>query len=279
MQLMTRFSHYITAVILSSRWTLHSGHQEQPKVMYTYQIGPLNHTQSLWGCTPGCHQSVSQKRQVHNCNCSFSGPRWNFQPFNWVYCHKSPTKWPFCLVFLNSFHLCTLCGFPEVPPPVPAQHPFGSCSVCTTRPSSPLLPAELVSSDPAENLLRAQAHFSCLPFPSPSLPTGPLLFSCVDQRVLHLSWFWQCPSRWQTLLFPTFVQQRMKWNFNVSWSPLALLIKTTIITREVCKLATLATNSDTPNLAQIIAGSCLLGGYFNHWWVMPVRAIPGFDVP
>lgn len=65
--------------------------------------------------------------------------------------------------------------------------------------------------------------------------------------------------------FPAFVQQQMKLNFNVSWSPLALLIKTTIITREVCKLATLATNRDTPNLAQIIAGSCLLSGYFNHW--------------
>lgn len=82
-----------------------------------------------------------------------------------------------------------------------------------------------------------------------------------------------------SLPFPTFVQQRRKWNFNVSWSPLALLIKTTIITREVCKLATLATNRDTPNLAQIITGSCLLSGYFNHWWLMPVRAIPGFDVP
>lgn len=66
-------------------------------------------------------------------------------------------------------------------------------------------------------------------------------------------------------LCPAFVQQQMKRNFNVSWSPLALLIKTTIITREVCKLATLATNRDTPNLAQIIAGSCLLSGYFNHW--------------
>lgn len=54
-------------------------------------------------------------------------------------------------------------------------------------------------------------------------------------------------------------------NFNVSWSPLVLLIKTTLITREVCKLATLATSRDTPNLAQIIAGSCLLSGYFNHW--------------
>jgi len=137
-----------------------------------------------------------------------------------------------------------------------------------------------MSSHPAKRLLRARgtwAHFSGLPFPSPRPLTRPLCFSHMDQIVLHFSQFLQCPSRWQTLSYPLLYSSG--WNFNVSWSSLALLIKTTIITKQVCKLATLATNRDTSNLAQVITGSCLLSGYFNHWWLTPVRAIPGFDVP
>lgn len=182
--------------------------------------------------------------------------------------------WPFCLAFLISFHLYMLCCFPEAPPSPPAQHPSRQQLCLCQATKSPA-----ASSPPAENLqeLWTWSHFSGLPFPSPGWPlTGPL---CLDQIVLHFSRFLRCLFWWQILLFPTYVQQRMKWNFNVSWSPLVLLIKTTIITREVCKLATLATNRDTPNLAQIITGSCLLSGYFNHWWLMPARAIPGFDVP
>lgn len=233
-----------------------------------------------------CLHFIGEEMQVQFCNYSFgcfSGPRRNFPPFSWVYCHKTPTMWPFCLGFLISFCLCTLCCFPEASPSPPAQHPPWQQLCLRWATESPAASREVMSSDPAGNPLRARgtwAHFSGLPFPSPEWPPmGPLCFSCMDQIVLHVSRFLHCPSRWQTLLFPASVQQQMKWNFNVSWSPLALLIKTMIITREVCKLATLATNRDTPNLAQIIAGSCLLSGYFNHWWLMPVRAIPGFDVP
>lgn len=204
-----------------------------------------------------------------------------FSPFQLSLLSQKPNNVAF-LFGVSDFCLCTLL-LPRSTTFTPAQHPPWQQLCLRWATESPAAIREVMSSHPAENLLRARgtwAHFPCLPLLSPEWPPmGPLCLGCTDQIVLHFSWFFHCPSRWQTLIFPTFIQQWMKWNFNVSWSPLALLIKPTIITREVCKLATPATQRDTPNLAQIIAGSCLLSGYFNHWWLMPVRAIPGFDVP
>ena len=129
-----------------------------------------------------CLHFIGEERQVQICNYSFeyfSGPRWNFHPFRWVYCHKNPAMWPFCLMFLISFHLCALCCFPEAPPSPPAQHSSWQQLCLHWATESPAAIREVISSHPAENLLRARgtwARFSGLPFPSPGWPLmGPLV--------------------------------------------------------------------------------------------------------
>lgn len=136
--------------------------------MDMYKNGPLNHTWALWG-----HTTVSFYRWGTHLQLQFWILLWTkvkFSPFQLSLLSQNPF-WvfvAFCLVFLISFCLCTLCCFPEAPPSPPAQHPPWQQLCLHWATESPAASREVMNSQFSWEPAPSQgtwAHFSGLPFP------------------------------------------------------------------------------------------------------------------